>query len=350
MNSQPPRIPPSLAPRDEPLDLLLDVEPEPAFAPQPPRRGGFVRFMLWTLLLLTVLFFVPPALVLALRWYPPPTTAFMLQSEVKPVKYAWVPAARIPQTLRDGAVAAEDQKFYTHWGFDFMAIAEALEHNEKSRKKRGASTISQQVAKNLFLWPSRSYLRKGLEVTFTLLLELELPKDRILEIYLNIAEFGPGVYGVQAAAQEFFGKDAEELTPLETSRLIAVLPNPRKWSARHPGPFVQTRVDWIMAQIGHGPPALEVPEGTEPLPPGEMPEEIPAEPGLESEPGLEPGGETGEPAEPGNEVPVEAPASGEPSPDRGAETMPPPGEAPPAQEPVTPPVEEPAPESPPPTP
>src|SRR6185503_14738792 len=113
--------------------------------------------------------------------------------------------------LRDGAVAAEDQKFFTHWGFDFMAIAEALEHNEKSKRKRGASTISQQVAKNLFLWPSRSYLRKGLEVSFTVLIELCWSKERILEVYLNIAEFGPGVFGVEAAAQKFFGKASAQL-------------------------------------------------------------------------------------------------------------------------------------------
>jgi monofunctional biosynthetic peptidoglycan transglycosylase len=343
MNSQPPRIPPSLAPRDEPLDLLLDAEPEPPF--EPPRRSRFVRVLLWTLLVLTLLFFTPPAVVLALRWYAPPTSAFMMQSDVQPVKYEWVPAARIPQTLRDGAVAAEDQKFYTHWGFDFMAIAEALEHNEKSKRKRGASTISQQVAKNLFLWPSRSYLRKGLEVTFTLLLELELPKDRILEIYLNIAEFGPGVYGVQAAAQEFFGKNAEDLTPLETSRLIAVLPNPRKWSAKRPGPFVQQRVDWIMVQIGHGPPAPEVPEGTELLPPGE----IPVEPGFEGELPSEP-----VEGEPGDEAPgaeMEEPMPGEPTPEAGAEPALPEGEAPPPQDPATSPeaapAETPAPETPP---
>ena len=346
MNSQPPRIPPSLAPRDEPLDLLLDAESEPEFAPQPPRRNRFVRVLLWTLLVLTVLFFTPPAVVLALRWYPPPTSAFMRQSPVKPVQYEWVPAARIPETLKQAAVATEDQKFYTHWGFDFMAIAEALDHNDKSRKKRGASTISQQVAKNLFLWPSRSYLRKGLEVTFTLLLELELPKERILEIYLNIAEFGPGVFGVQAAARAFFDKNAEELTPLETARLIAVLPNPRKWSAKRPGPFVQQRIDWIMVQIGHGPPAPELPEGTEPLPPGEMP----LEPGFEGE---LPSDST-EPVEgePGDEPPdAEEPMSGEPAPESGSEAAPPEGEAPPAQDPATspeaPPAETPAPETPP---
>ena len=267
------------------------------------------------------------------------------------MKYQWVPASRIPETLRQGAIAAEDQKFHTHWGFDFMAIAEALEHNEKSTRKRGASTITQQVAKNLFLWPSRSWLRKGLEVTFTLLLELELPKARILEIYLNVAEFGPGVYGVQAAAREFFGKDAEALTPLETSRLIAVLPNPRKWSAERPGPYVQTRVDWIMVQIGHGPPAPAVPEGMEALPgeiPSGIPAEMPAEPGFESEPDLEPG-EPGEPAEPGTEMPAEAPAAGEPAPE-STQPPPPTGVAAPAQEPAATPAGEPAPETPPPTP
>ncbi len=325
MNSQPPRIPPSLAPRDEPLDLLLDGEPAPELKPRPPRRNLFVRVLLWTLLVLTVLFFTPPAVVLALRWWAPPTTAFMLQSPVEPVKYEWVPAARIPQTLRDGAVAAEDQKFYAHWGFDFMAIAEALEHNETSKRKRGGSTISQQVAKNLFLWPSRSYVRKGLEVTFTLLIELCWPKDRILEVYLNVAEFGPGVFGVQAAAQEFFGKNAEDLTPLETSRLVAVLPNPRKWSAKRPGKYVQTRVDWIMAQIGHGPPAPEVPEGSESLPPGEMPFEPGMDLGVESSESL--GGEpaAGEPAPLSDEVqpvqePEAAPSAETPAPETASPT------------------------------
>ena len=297
-------------------------------------------------------------IVAAFRWLPVPVTAFMVEEKfatwgAEPAleqKHDWVPWPQISRHAAIAVIAAEDQKFLLHDGFDFDQIGKAVSEAQRGRRLRGASTISQQVAKNLFLWSGQSWIRKGLEVWFTLWIECLWTKERILEVYLNVAEFGPGIYGVQAAAQEFFAKNAEDLSPLETSRLIAVLPNPRKWSARHPGPFVQTRVDWIMVQIGHGPPALEVPEGTEPLPPGEMPEEIPAEPGLESEPGLEPGGETGEPAEPGNEVPVEAPASGEPSPDRGAETMPPPGEAPPAQEPVTPPVEEPAPESPPPTP
>jgi monofunctional biosynthetic peptidoglycan transglycosylase len=232
---------------------------DPAPLPEPPPRRRF-RPLRWLLVLFLIALLAPPAIVLPLRWYPPPTSAFMLRSEVQPVKYEWVDASRIPETLRLAAIGAEDQKFWNHWGFDLVAIAEALEHNEKSKRKRGASTITQQVAKNLFMWPSRSYLRKGLEATFTLLIELCWPKERILEVYLNIAEFGPGVYGAQAAAREFFDKDAADLTPVESARLVAVLPNPRKWSARRPGPYVQARVDWILAYLGYGPPAPPEPE------------------------------------------------------------------------------------------
>ena len=263
----PPRIPPSLAPRDE----ALTPEPEApleAAPTRPPRRVWLRirRVLFWLLLALFLLSLVPPGVVLALRWKTPPTTAFMLQSQT-PVQYHWVPADQIPETLRLAVIAAEDQKFRTHWGFDFIAIAEALEHNETSRKKRGASTITQQTAKNLFLWPSRSWLRKGLEVTFTLLLEGLWTKERILEVYLNIAEFGPGIYGAEAAAQSFFGRPAKDMTPVESARLAAVLPNPRKWSAARPGRYVQTRVDWILANIGYGPPPVEAVEGEEPLEP-----------------------------------------------------------------------------------
>ena len=187
------------------------------YAVEPPRRR---RVWPWVLGLLLALSLTPPATVLALRWLPPPTSAFMLQSPVKPVLYEWVPAAQVPDQLRKAAITAEDQKFWTHGGFDFEAIEKAMEHNRRNRRVRGASTISQQVAKNLFLWPSRSYLRKALEVTFTVLLELLWPKERILEVYLNIAEFGPGVYGAQAAAKKFFGKPASAMTAAECAQLV----------------------------------------------------------------------------------------------------------------------------------
>jgi len=212
MSEPRPRIPPSLTPAAGTPEGAPPAWPEEAVLRRRPRRSAWQRIrliLLWTFLTLFLLALVPPGLVLAMRWWAPPTTSFMLRSEVQPVAYHWVPREQIPEALRRAVVAAEDQKFWTHWGFDFIAIAEALEHNEKSRRKRGASTITQQTAKNLFLWPSRSWLRKGLEVSFTLLLEGLWPKERILEVYLNVAEFGPGVYGVEAAARRFFERSGD---------------------------------------------------------------------------------------------------------------------------------------------
>jgi monofunctional glycosyltransferase len=302
-----PRIEPTLAP-GSPLPPSSSVVvtslppegPEP-YEPRPRRRFRIGRALLWAFLTLVLLALVPPGLVVALRWVDPPTSSFMQRSAVQPVLYHWVPKEQIPESLRLAVVAAEDQKFWTHWGFDFIAIAEALEHNEKSKRKRGASTITQQTAKNLFLWPSRSWLRKGLEVSFTLLLELCLPKERILEIYLNIAEFGPGIYGVEAAAQKFFGKAASELNAEETARLTAVLPNPTKWRADRPGPYVQKRVDWILVQTGHAPRFSF------------FPREEPEVPPADGEPQQPPAGEaapTGTPETPETAEP-EAPTEGE---------------------------------------
>jgi monofunctional biosynthetic peptidoglycan transglycosylase len=147
-----------------------------------------------------------------------------------------------------------------------------VEHNQRSRKMHGASTITQQVAKNLFLWPGRSYVRKGLEVSFTILIEALWPKDRILETYLNIAEFGPGLYGVQSAAQKFFGKNAEELSAAEGATLVAVLPSPRVWRVVNPGPYVQARADWILHQIGERPRFAREQDQEPALPPESEPE------------------------------------------------------------------------------
>jgi monofunctional glycosyltransferase len=350
MDPHRPRIEPSLTPAAG-ADSPREPAPEPAIPAHRARpvlhrhpRTAWQRIrrgLLWLFLTLGLLALVPPGVVLWLRWNPPPTSAFMIQSPVQPVAYQWVPRTRIPESLRDAVVAAEDQKFWTHWGFDFIAIAEALEHNEKSRRKRGASTISQQTAKNLFLWPSRSWLRKGLEVSFTLLLEGLWPKERILEVYLNIAEFGPGVYGVEAAAQKFFRKSADQLSPAETAQLAAVLPNPRKWLADRPGPYVQSRVDWILIHTGHAPrfsapPAVRTEEP--PLEPGaDAPDamtgdapadEMPSAPeaaSIDDEPAAEPDSDAApdapapedEPADPAGEpaadtAPAEEPARDEP--------------------------------------
>lgn len=219
---------------------------------------SWVRRSAWLLL---GFFLTPPLLVLLMRWVPPPVSAFMLYSETQPVRYQWVPASEHPEVLRKAVVAAEDQKFYDHAGFDFEAIDKALQHNQKNRRVRGASTISQQVAKNLFLWPGRSWFRKGVEVTFTVLIEACWDKPRILEVYLNIAEFGPGIYGAEAAAQKFFRKPAAKLNAWEAARLAAVLPNPKKYRADAAGPYVQQRTQRILRLIGYAPPlAVEPPE------------------------------------------------------------------------------------------
>jgi monofunctional glycosyltransferase len=216
-------------------------------APSRPLLPRLIGFLVW--LVLTLIAFVLGA-VLMLRWVPPPTTAFMLQSPVQPTRQLWVPAERIAEPLKRAVIASEDQKFWTHRGFDFAAIEQALEQQRDGGRRRGASTISQQVAKNLFLWPGGGFFRKGVEAGFTVLIETLWPKPRILEVYLNIAEFGEGIYGAEAAAQAFFGKPAAQLSADEAARLAAVLPSPRRWSAREPGPYVRSRADWILAQMG----------------------------------------------------------------------------------------------------
>jgi monofunctional glycosyltransferase len=205
--------------------------------------------LLWrtaaTIVLVTV------AIVLLLRWVPPPTSAFMLQQRLSGtvVDYRWTPMDRISSHMPLAVIASEDQKFFDHWGVDLKAIIDAIEDNRSRRRPRGASTISQQVAKNLFLWPGRSYLRKTIEVYFTLTLEILWPKTRILEVYLNIAEMGKGVFGVEAAGQRFFHKPAGRLNRREAATLAAVLPNPRRMSAGRPSDYVIRRTWQIIEQM-----------------------------------------------------------------------------------------------------
>jgi monofunctional glycosyltransferase len=217
----------------------------------PPAR--LLRFLAWLALsgvLLSVL------AVVLLRWVDPPTSAFMIADRIDsstgaayPLHYRWVDWNRIAGPMKVAVIASEDQTFPDHRGFDFRSIDKALEERERGRRVRGASTISQQVAKNLFLWSGRSWIRKGLEAYFTLLIETLWPKQRILEVYLNIAQFGRGVYGVGAASELYFRKPAARLTSHDAALLAAVLPNPVRLRASAPSRYVRSRQEWIMAQM-----------------------------------------------------------------------------------------------------
>jgi monofunctional biosynthetic peptidoglycan transglycosylase len=196
--------------------------------------------------------------VLIFRWVNPPYSAFMAESQISAwvsgerayvYRRTWADLDRISPNLALAVVASEDQKFPEHWGFDVEAIEKAYQLNRHSHHVHGASTISQQVAKNLYLWSGRSYFRKALEAWFTVLIEACWPKRRILEIYLNIAEFGYGTYGAEAAAQRFFHKAAARLSRSDAAVLAAVLPNPEHWSAAAPPRYVLERRDWILNQM-----------------------------------------------------------------------------------------------------
>jgi monofunctional biosynthetic peptidoglycan transglycosylase len=212
------------------------------------RTGRIVRVVGVALL---VWFAVTFAVVLALRWIAPPLTAVMLEQSVALVKvdYRWVDANAIASSAARAAMAAEDQRFLDHHGIDFVSLDRALEDYREGDGLRGASTITQQVAKNLFLWQGRSFVRKALEAYFALLIELLWPKQHILETYLNIAEFGPGVFGVEAAAQRFFGVPASRLTAPQAALLAAVLPNPHRFNVARPSAYVRSRQGWILTQM-----------------------------------------------------------------------------------------------------
>jgi monofunctional biosynthetic peptidoglycan transglycosylase len=200
--------------------------------------------------------------VTTMRFVHPVTSAFMVERRISALvsgergfslQYRWTPWDRVSKQLPIALVAAEDQKFPFHHGFDVEAIQDAIADAEEGDRLRGASTISQQVAKNLFLWSGRSFVRKGLEAYFTVLIEALWPKRRILEVYVNIAEFGDGIYGAGAASERFFRKTPAELDARESALLAAVLPNPRRLRVDHPTGYVARRADWIerqAAQLG----------------------------------------------------------------------------------------------------
>ncbi len=215
------------------------------------------RIGAWGLRLGAGFFLLTVLVVLLFRFVPVPGSSLMLERrwtawrEGEPYvsRHAWRSLEEISPAMGAAVIAAEDQLFPDHFGFDWNAIEKAVAHNERSRRKRGASTLTQQTAKNLFLWPSRSWVRKGFEAWFTLALEAGWSKRRILEVYLNIVEFGDGIYGVEAAAQTYFRKPAKHITSSEAALLAAVLPNPHRFKVASPSEYIRSRQAWILRQM-----------------------------------------------------------------------------------------------------
>ncbi|HWD67565.1 MAG TPA: monofunctional biosynthetic peptidoglycan transglycosylase [Caulobacteraceae bacterium] len=211
--------------------------------------GGFLRGLFLAAVLIALA--LPIVWVLAYRYVPPPITVLMVERAFQGhgIDHRWRPISKISPDVVRAAIASEDAHFCGHNGFDLQAIDKALAHDERHRGRlRGGSTISQQTAKNVFLWPERSWVRKGVEAWFTVLIEQFWGKRRIMEVYLNTVEMGPGVYGVEAASRRYFHTDAADLTSAEAARLVAVLPNPLNWSARAPGSYVRKRTGRIDAR------------------------------------------------------------------------------------------------------
>ncbi|MDP5291743.1 monofunctional biosynthetic peptidoglycan transglycosylase [Oceanimonas sp. CHS3-5] len=208
----------------------------------------FKRLLRWLAILLLL---VPLALTLLYRFVPVPVTPLMVIRlfEGEPLHKDWQPASRISNQLKMAVIAAEDNKFCRHHGFDWDAFGDVLSEAAEGGRLRGGSTITMQTAKNLYLWPGRSYTRKALEALYTPMLEWLLPKERILTLYLNIAEFGPGIYGAEAAARAWFNTSAARLNRQQASLLAAVLPNPRRFSAGRPSAYVQGRAAAISRRI-----------------------------------------------------------------------------------------------------
>ena len=217
----------------------------------------------WSFIKKVILYFfiISISTTIIYRFVPPPVTFLMLQrvveqkidgEEIK-LRKNWVPIEDISTFMQRAVIASEDQHFISHWGFDLEAIEKAYKSNKKGKRIKGGSTITQQTAKNVFLWPARSYLRKALEAYFTLLIELFWSKERILEVYLNSIEMGNGVYGIEAASHYYFNKPAKDLSKRESAAIAAILPNPLKWSASKPNAYIQKRQFRILKKMKYIP-------------------------------------------------------------------------------------------------
>lgn len=211
-------------------------------------KGGFWGVVKAVLVAGIMVFFIGPVImVVAYRFVPPPVTFLMIQRMVEGHGFErrWVPIGQISPALVRAVIAAEDARFCEHHGFDLEAIEKAMKANAAGKTLRGGSTISQQTAKNVFLWPGRDWVRKGLEAWFTVLIEVGWGKHRIMEVYLNSIEWGPGVYGAEAAAQKNFHVPASKLTVAQAARLAAIVPKPLSWKAAKPGPYIKRRAGSI---------------------------------------------------------------------------------------------------------
>ncbi|MDR2840375.1 MAG: monofunctional biosynthetic peptidoglycan transglycosylase [Paludibacter sp.] len=203
------------------------------------------------LLYIVLAFFVLSiASVVLYRWVKPPITPLMISRKIEreaKINYRWIDISKMPQSAINCAVAAEDNNFLSHSGIDFGAIEKAIDEQEKTGRVRGASTISQQTAKNVFLWQGRTWIRKGLEVYFTYLIEFFWSKERIMEVYLNVIEMGEGVYGIEAAAQHYFNKSAAKLSPYQSALIVAAFPSPLKRNPAKPSAYLSRRANTILS-------------------------------------------------------------------------------------------------------
>nr|WP_321233872.1 monofunctional biosynthetic peptidoglycan transglycosylase [uncultured Psychroserpens sp.] len=215
----------------------------------------FFRFVFKTLFWLFVFSIV---VVVIFKWTPVPITPLMAIRNIEQSntskngwEHDWVPLEEVSINIQLAVICSEDQLFLSHNGFDIKAIEKAYENNKKGKQLKGASTISQQTAKNVFLWPDRSWLRKGLETYFTFLIELIWSKERIMEVYLNSIEMGPGIYGIEAASQYWFKKSAADLTKYEAAAIASILPNPLRYKANPATSYIQGRKSWIVKQMSY---------------------------------------------------------------------------------------------------
>jgi monofunctional glycosyltransferase len=217
------------------------------------RKGFFPRLWRFIRYTLLILFIVQLLYIILLKWVDPPITITQLSSWIsgQGLKRDYVSRNKISPNAMLAVIASEDQLFADHNGFDFKSIEKAMKHNQKSKSLHGASTISQQTAKNVFLWQGRSWIRKGLEVYFTFMIEKIWGKKRILEVYLNVVEMGNGIFGIEKASQKYFNKHAVNLSPQESALIAASLPNPKQYTVKPVSKYVAARSGWVLRQMNN---------------------------------------------------------------------------------------------------